>query len=228
MIIEYTSGVSQVGIRVNTASYRNWMLAACCVALAVSAACWLAPRAEAEARVGEYVVLPAVMNDDGLYSQSWFLESFLDIGDDLSDATREGKRFAIIWEQKGCSYCEKTHLINLVDPEIQKFLRAHFTILQLDIHGARKVTDFDGAEMEERELARKFSVAFTPTIQFFPDQIDAAAGLSGRQAEIVRMPGYFPPEAFLAMFRFIEDRAYETMIFPDYMRQLKQKAPVIE
>ena len=34
-----------------------------------------------------------ILTDDGLYKQSWFLESFLDLGDDLEGARKEGKRF---------------------------------------------------------------------------------------------------------------------------------------
>ena len=39
--------------------------------------------------------LPSVMTDDGLHSQSWFLESFLDLSEDLEEAAGEGKGFAI-------------------------------------------------------------------------------------------------------------------------------------
>jgi hypothetical protein len=47
-------------------------------------------------------VTAPVMTDDGLYTQAWFLQSFLDLGEDLAEAAANGKRFAIIWEQKGC------------------------------------------------------------------------------------------------------------------------------
>ena len=41
-------------------------------------------------------------------------------------------------------------------------------MLQLNIIGSRKVTDFDGSELSEKALAAKYSVRFTPTFQFFP------------------------------------------------------------
>ena len=44
----------------------------------------------------------SILGDDGLYHQPWFLNSFLDLKDDLAEAAAEGKRFAVIWEQRGC------------------------------------------------------------------------------------------------------------------------------
>ena len=94
-----------------------------------------------------------VLTDDGLYRQPWFLESFLELGDDLQGATNAGKRFAIMWELRGCPYCRETHLVNFARPDIEEFVKANFEILQLNIIGSRKVTDFDGSG-DFREGAR--------------------------------------------------------------------------
>jgi hypothetical protein len=42
-----------------------------------------------------------ILTDDGLYRQPWFLESFLELSDDLEAAHKAGKRFVIAWELKG-------------------------------------------------------------------------------------------------------------------------------
>ena len=52
------------------------------------------------------------LNDDGLYTQPWFLESFLHLSEDLEAAAAAGKHFAIMWELRGCPYCKDTHLMN--------------------------------------------------------------------------------------------------------------------
>ncbi len=167
--------------------------------------------------VGE--ALPSIMTDDGLHSQSWFLASFLDLAEDLEEAAGNGKRFAVIWEQRGCPYCRETHLVNFAEPEIQGFVRAHFEILQLNMFGSRRVTDFDGEELEERDLARKNGVAFSPTIQFFPAELSEAAGKTGKEAEVARMPGYLLPPHFLAMFRFVQTEAYRQTSFRQYLKE---------
>ena len=99
-----------------------------------------------------------VLGEDGLYTQPWFLQSFLDLGDDLAEAAAEGKRFAIIWEQKGCPYCKETHQVNLARADVHEYVRDNFGVLQLNLWGSREVTDFDGEAMEERALARRWRV----------------------------------------------------------------------
>lgn len=158
-----------------------------------------------------------ILTDDGLYTQEWFLESFLDLGEDLDEAKANGKRFAIMWELKGCPYCKETHFVNFADPEINAYVRDNFEILQLNYLGSRLVTDFDGEELEERELREKYGIRFTPSFQFFPESSDEIGDETGQAAETARMPGYFKPDHFIAMFRFIEEKAYERQTFRDYL-----------
>lgn len=157
-------------------------------------------------------------NDDGLIHQDWFLESFLIMNEDLTDATANGKRFAVFWELKGCPYCKETHRVNLAQPKILDYVKSNFTVLQLNVIGSRMVTDFDGEELSERDLAKKWGVRFTPTIQFFTDDAASVEGKTGKDAEVARIPGYFKPEHFLAMFQFVNEKAYETQKFHEYVR----------
>src|SRR5258708_39848739 len=115
----------------------------------------------------------AVLTDDGLYRQPWFLESFLELGDDLDGARKAGKRFAMMWELRGCPYCKETHLVNFARPEIEDYIKANFEVLQLNIVGSRKVTDFDGSEISEKGLAAEYGVRVTRTGQFFPENAPA-------------------------------------------------------
>jgi thioredoxin-related protein len=182
-------------------------------ALGLSGALALAGRARAAG--GEEVELGAT----GLFTQPWFLESFLELPEDLGEAAGKGKNFAVIWEQKGCPYCRETHRVNFADERIRSYVKANFELLQLDLWGSRKVTDFDGEEMEERALARRWNVIFTPTIVFFPADPEAVKGKDGRRAEVIRMPGYFRPFHFLSMFEYVRDRKYEELAFQKYLQQ---------
>jgi len=156
--------------------------------------------------------------DDGLIYQSWFLDSFLIMGEDMADAHANGKRFVVFWELKGCPYCKETHRVNLAQPKILDFVKSNFNVLQLNMIGSRIVTDFDGEELSEKDLAKKWQVRFTPTIQFFDDDADAAMGKSGRESEVARIPGYFKPGHFLAMFEYVEQKAYDKQKFHEYVR----------
>jgi thioredoxin-related protein len=160
----------------------------------------------------------ATLTDDGLYRQPWFLESFLEFGPDLDEATGKGKRFAIMWELKGCPYCKETHLVNFANPEIETFVKEHFEILQLNIIGSREVTDFDGEKLSEKRLAEKYGIRFTPTFQFFPEQSAGLASKKPRDREIARAQGYLQPQDFLKLFTFVSKKAYERGSLRDYLR----------
>ena len=160
----------------------------------------------------------AVLGDDGIYHQPWFLQSFLELGDDLQSASGNDKRFAVMWELRGCPYCRETHLINFARPEIESYIKARFDILQLNFVGAREVTDFDGEKLTEKRLAEKYGVRFTPTIQFFPERIDGLAAMKPREREVIRAQGYLAPGHFHAMFRFVAERAYERGTLLDFLK----------
>ncbi len=159
-----------------------------------------------------------ILTDDGLYRQPWFLESFLELPDDLAGATEKQKRFAIMWELRGCPYCKETHLVNFAKPEIEMFIKERFEILQLNIIGSREVTDFDGEKLPEKRLAEKYGVRFTPTFQFFPESVAGLAGKKPRDREVARAQGYLEPQHFLALFRFVAERAYEKGSLRDYLK----------
>ena len=52
-------------------------------------------------------------------------------------------------------------------------------------------------------------------------RVGMAAGLAEKPAEkreVARAPGYLRPDDFLALFRFVRDKGYETKSFRDYLR----------
>lgn len=158
-----------------------------------------------------------VLGDDGLWHEPWFVQSFLELADDFATAAGDGKRFVVMWELKGCPYCKETHFVNFARPDILDFVRTRFDILQLNIIGSRIVTDFDGEELPEKALARKYAVRFTPTLQFF----DAGKQLAARppqEREAARAQGYLQPDHFLAMFRFVEAEGYRSMTFRQWLK----------
>ncbi|WP_028879724.1 thioredoxin family protein [Terasakiella pusilla] len=160
------------------------------------------------------------VNDFGLYHQDWFLESFLDLSEDFQGATDAGKRFVIIWEQKGCPYCKDLHAKTLSEENIKSYMKENFVVLQMNIWGDREVTDFDGTEMTEKEFAAKSGVAFTPTVQFFHEDV---AGKEGLAREAARLPGYFRPFHFKAMLNYVNEKMYESgKPFQRYIVELAQ------
>jgi thioredoxin-related protein len=160
----------------------------------------------------------AVMTDDGLYRQPWFIDSFLELADDLDAAADKGKRLAVMWELKGCPYCRDTHLINFARADIENYVKERFDVLQLNIIGAREVTDFDGEKLGEKQMAAKYGLRGTPIFQFFPERSKGLGAKPPREREVLRMLGYQRPDEFKQMFVFVAERIYERMSFRDYLR----------
>ncbi|HEY5831494.1 MAG: thioredoxin family protein [Hyphomicrobiaceae bacterium] len=148
--------------------------------------------------------------EDGLYHQRWFQLSFLNLRDDFAEAKAAGKRFAIIFEQRGCPYCIKLHTELLAQRYINDYMRENFAVLQLDIWGAREVTDFDGKVFSERALAERWGVIFTPTIVFFKDDLAGLEGKWGRELEAIeRLPLSYGRDTFYDLLVWVRLKLYE-------------------
>lgn len=155
--------------------------------------------------------LSAELSEDGLHVQPWFLESFLELNEDLSAAQANGKIFVVLWELKGCPYCKLLHEENFAKQAIAEYVTANFDVLQLNLVGSRAVTDFDGKELPEKELAVKYGIRGTPTLVFFAETEDGTAIEVGRTE-------YLKPEKFYGMLRFVREKGYETMPFDEWLK----------
>ncbi len=169
------------------------------------------------ARADDTLLPEAPVGDDGMHKPEWFLQSFLDLGEDLSEAAEAGKGLVVIFEQNGCPYCRELHQVNLRDREIVDYIRDRFEIVQLDLYGAREVTDFDGQTMEERDLAKRWNVIFTPTVLFFSKQTDLSGDRRGSELSAMTVPGYFKPFHFVSMFEYVADGHYRDAHFQNFL-----------
>jgi thioredoxin-related protein len=156
------------------------------------------------------VATPAMaveIGDDGLHKQPWFSLTFKDIAEDIQTAKENGKRLAIIVEQRGCIYCKEVHEVVLADPEVSDYIKEHFMVVQYNMHGAEEVTDTDGDVLTEKEAAKKWRLLFTPTVLFMPE--DPPEDMDAGQAAVAMMPGAFKKGTFLEMFVWVNDKGYE-------------------
>jgi thioredoxin-related protein len=150
------------------------------------------------------------IEDEGHYRQAWFNVSFLDLREDFNEAKAAGVRFAVIFEQQGCIYCKRMHMDVLSKKYINDYVRENFRITQLNLWGAREVTDFDGKRMTEKALAERWGVIFTPTIVFFKDDLAGLDGKWGRELEATeRLPLGFGPDTFYDLFVWVRHKLYQ-------------------
>lgn len=151
--------------------------------------------------------LAATMGEDGLHKQPWFTITFKDIAEDIQTASDEGKRLAIIFEQRGCIYCRRMHEKLFTDPEVTDYIKENFMVVQYNMFGDEEVTDLDGEELTEKTAARKWGYVFTPTIVFLPEEVPSDGTVS--EAAVATMPGSFGKWTFLNMFRWVHEKGYQ-------------------
>jgi len=149
----------------------------------------------------------AELGDDGLHKQPWFSLTFKDMAEDIDSANAEGKRLAIIFEQRGCIYCKKVHEEVFSDETVRDYIADNFMVVQYNLHGDEEVTDLDGDVLTEKQAARKWGVLFTPTVMFLPE--NPGDGQNAAQAAVSIMPGAFGKYTTLHMYEWVVAKGYE-------------------
>ena len=149
----------------------------------------------------------AEMGDDGLHKAPWMRDTFKDLGEDLSEATAEGKRLMVIIEQRGCIYCKKMHEEVFPDPQIADFIEKNFFVVQINMFGDVEVTDFDGEALPEKDMVRKWGALFTPMLMFFPEQV--SDDKPANQVTVAQMPGAFGRHTTFNLLNWIVEKGYE-------------------
>lgn len=143
----------------------------------------------------------------------WFKNSFLDIGEDVAEATAAGKRVMLYFYQDGCPYCAKLLRDNFSQRSIVQKAQKYLDVIAVNMWGDREVTGLDGQQTTEKQFAAALRVMFTPTILVLNEQ--------GKV--ILRINGYYHPAKFEAALDYVGQHKEGTLSFADYYRQL---APV--
>jgi thioredoxin-related protein len=157
---------------------------------------------------GGFVVFDDAPLEEPLGFPEWFKLSFLDLREDLEEVREAGKQGLIVYfGQKYCAYCKQFLEVDLEAEDIQTYLRKHFDIIGIDIHGDRTVTDMDGSELTESALAIRNNTNFTPSVIFYND-----AG-----TEVLRLRGYYPPYRFRAALEYVADAHYKDETYRQFL-----------
>ncbi|WP_205909971.1 SoxW family protein [Tabrizicola caldifontis] len=152
--------------------------------------------------------LAVELGDDGLHKPTWLRETFKDLREDLAEANAEDKRLMLIYEQRGCIYCTEMHEKVFTDPAIEKLIRDHYFVVQLNLFGDVEVTDFDGTTLSEKQMALRWGVMFTPTLIFLPEEVPQ--GVSAPDAAVAMMPGSFGKGMTEALLIWVRDHGYDS------------------
>jgi thioredoxin-related protein len=158
----------------------------------------------------------AELGDDGLHKQNWMRDTFKDLREDLDEANTEGKRLVLMFEQRGCIYCSKMHKDVYSRDNVSNYIDENFFVVQLNLHGDLEVTDFDGEILSEKAMARKWSILFTPTVLYLPQEV--GEGLTAPEASVSFMPGAWSAGTTFDMLTWVKEERYLLNNGEDFQR----------
>ena len=151
----------------------------------------------------------------GIQSQhpDWFKESFLDIADDVEEATEAGKHVILFMHLNGCPYCARMAEENFANAPYTPFIRENFDVIQINIKGDREVAFDANTSISEKELAKRLKVRYTPTILF----------LNKENKTVLRLNGYRSVPAFKHALDYVQQQAYMKTSLNRFIEGRQQK-----
>ncbi len=154
--------------------------------------------------------LEAGMVNPGYHEQpSWFKNSFLDINEDIEEASEQGKRLALFFYQDGCPYCKKLFEDNFGQRSIAEKTKNNFDVVSVNIWGDREVTIGEKI-IKEKDFAASLKVMYTPTLIFFNEEGKA----------VLRANGYYHPGKFNAALDYVLERHDKKEKFRSYLARV--------
>jgi len=140
---------------------------------------------------------------------AWFKVSFLDLFEDISEATQNNKRLMVYYYQDGCPYCKKLLEDNFGQRHIADKTQQYFDVVAINLWGDQEVIVGDKS-YTEKQFAEALKIQYTPTLLFFNE----------KNKVVFRANGYYPPEKFSALLDYIGKKQEATISYQDYMAKL--------
>lgn len=144
---------------------------------------------------------------------AWFKESFLEIQDDVDEATEAGKHVILFFQLNGCPYCDRMLTESFQAEPLTTYIQEHFDTIAINVGGDREIIFNEEVTLIEKDLAELLKVRATPAIVF----------LNSDNKNVVRVNGYRSPERFEQVLHYVQEKAYEQDTLAEYLDKKLQK-----
>lgn len=137
----------------------------------------------------------------------WFKQSFLEIGEDVKEATAEGKHLMLFFDLDGCPYCGRMLQESFMTDPLSSYIQSNFDVIAVNIQGDLDIEFNEEISVTESRLAEILKVHATPALVF----------LNENNETIARVDGYRAPERFQQVLEYVATRSYLSTSLPDYL-----------
>ena len=146
---------------------------------------------------------------------SWFKDSFLDIAEDIEEATSKNKHLMLFLDFSGCPYCSKMLKESFEEyNETSQFIKKNFDVIELNVKGSRELTWVDGEVFAEKDLTSRLKIQYSPTVLI----------LSPDNEVIARVNGYRNPVDFKYILDYAHNKEYDKKVsLNSYLETISKK-----
>lgn len=144
---------------------------------------------------------------------AWFKASFLEIADDIEEASEHGKHVMLFFHLDECPYCDQM-VKDFNQPPLKNFIQQHFDVVAINIRGDKEVAINETQSLSEKQLATKIGVQYTPTVVF----------LNQKNQMVMRTNGYRNPEKMRQVLDYIREKVYAKLTLAQYINKTKKPA----
>jgi thioredoxin-related protein len=138
----------------------------------------------------------------------WFKESFLEIADDVDEASEANRHVLLFFQLNACPYCNRMLKESFESEPLTSYIQQHFDTIAINVRGDRDVAFNEEISVTEKQLSEILKVRATPAILF----------LNQDNKTIVRVNGYRAPERFKQVLEFVATQSYQTTNLADYLQ----------
>ena len=138
----------------------------------------------------------------------WFKESFLDIADDVDEASEAGRHVMLFFELNGCPYCDRMLRESFEADPLSSYIQANFDVIAINIQGDREIAFNEDISVSEKQLSEMLKVYSTPALIF----------LDENNKTITRVNGYRAPERFQQVLEYVSTRAYRNASLVEHLQ----------
>lgn len=168
----------------------------------------------AEQAVTSTVLQSDMVNPGYQEKPAWFKESFLDLREDIQEATENKKRVLLYFYQDGCPYCAKLLQDNLGQKKLADKTKKYFDVIAINMWGDKEVTDLSGKLTTEKKFTEQMKVMYTPTLVFLTEKGQVA----------LRVNGYYAPYKYETALDYVRGHNEKKLSFRNYARKFLIKA----
>jgi thioredoxin-related protein len=138
----------------------------------------------------------------------WFKDSFLEIADDVDEASEEGRHVLLFFDLNGCPYCDRMLEESFESEPLGSYIQANFDTIAINIQGDREIAFNEEISVSEKKLGEILKVYSTPALVFLGED----------NKTVVRVNGYRSPERFRLVLEYVATKSYRSTGLADYMQ----------